>query len=86
MTLEQLEKFCGNTTQSLQFARKPFCIDGWRVATDGFTLVAENGLSPIKLPELEQCANREYIMKMLAVAIPPAKYSIDHLKGFFRRG
>ncbi len=79
MTLEQLENFCGNKSE---FTKKPFAIEKWRVATDGFTLVAENGISPIKLPELEPCANREYILKMLSMAIPPAEYSIDHLKGF----
>lgn len=79
MTLEQLEKFCGSARQ---FTKKPFCIEKWRVATDGFSLVAENGFSSIKLPELEPCANREYIIKLLSVAVPPAEYSIDHLKGF----
>jgi hypothetical protein len=79
VTLEQLEKFCGSARE---FTKKPFAIEKWRVATDGFLLVAENGISPIKLPELEPCANREYILRLLSVVIPPNYYSIEHLKGF----
>lgn len=83
MTLEQLEKFCSDPRdRAPEFTRKPFLVEGWRIATDGFTLVAENGFSSIKLPELEPCANRDYILKLLAVESPLIRYSIDHLKGF----
>jgi len=79
MTLEQLTKFC-NGHQGI--TKEPFGIDKWRVATDGVVLIAENGLSPIKLPELEACNNRDYILKMLSVEIPDQLYSFEHLNGF----
>ncbi len=83
MTLDQLEKFSGKDYDGkLTFIRKPFAIDKWRVATDGYTLVAENGFSQIKLPELEASNNRDYVLRKLEVKIPQTLYSSDHLKGY----
>jgi len=84
MTLEQLQKFCAPVSSRPQFAwmSKPFAIDGWRVATDGYILVAENGVSAIKLPQLEASLNKDYILKMLAEEIPQTKYSNEHLLGY----
>ena len=70
MTLEQLEKFCG----SYGFLTKPFAVDKWRVASDGHILIAENGISPIKLPELEHGRNRETIIDLISVKIADARY------------
>lgn len=79
MTLEQLEKFCGN---DVDFQRKPFAVGKWRVATNGYILIAENGISQIKLPELESGRNKEKILQLLAVNAPLEKYSTDHCLGF----
>lgn len=79
MTLEQLAKFCDGKPG---ITKEPFAIDKWRVATDGFVLIAENGISPIKLPELEASRNRDMILKMLVTEIPDTLYSFEHLHGF----
>lgn len=82
MTLEQLEKFCGTDEYHSDFVKKPFSVNKWRVATDGHILIAENGASSIKLPQLELGSNKDTILKLLSVQVPETKYSRDHCLAF----
>jgi len=82
VTLEQLEKFCAPKNFRIDLLKKPFFVDHWRVASDGYVLVADSGPSAIKLPHMEECADKENIRRMLAFPIGELRYSTEHLLGF----
>lgn len=84
MRIDQLEKFCApagfHPTASWQ--EKPFAIDNWRVATDGYILIADGEFNQAKLPQLEESSNKEMIREWLNFPIGGLQYSTEHLSGF----